>query len=167
MPMLASGGPSDQIASPILADFIAAPRDGQLHRLYCYWEGLRRGRPMPQRADVDPTEIPHLLPFVFLYAVTSSTGTFTIRLAGEEVLRSMGRNPVGQPAGSTMTPRGAEMIVKILTAVAVERAPKFRIGKAYWSRFQDYRRFEGCFLPLASDGDTVDFVLGGVKFLLD
>jgi hypothetical protein len=164
---VSTSAPSDPAAPPPQAEFIAAPSDGHLQRLYRYWEGLRRGRAMPRRADIDPIEIPGLLPYVFLYAVTPAAGDFTIRLAGEEVMRAMGRNPVGQPAGSTMTPRGAEMIVKILRAVAAERAPKFRTGKAYWSPCQDYRKFEGCFLPLSSDGETVDFILGGVKFLLE
>jgi len=163
---LAPSAPAD-LSPPIEAEFIALPRDGHLLGLYRYWEGLRRGRTMPPRGDVDPTEIPQILPYVFLYAVAPSAGTFTIRLVGEEVLRCLGGNPVGQPAGSAMTPRGAETLLRILTAVAAERTPKFRTGKAYWSPYQNYRRFEGCFLPLSSDDDTVDFILGGVKFLLD
>ena len=58
------------------------------------------------------------------------------------------------------------MIIKILDAVATERAPKFRAGKAHWQPDKSYRDFEACFLPLSSDGETVDIILGGIKFPL-
>jgi hypothetical protein len=146
-----------------VAAFIDGPRNPDLRALYEYWDKARNGRAMPQRSDIDPTQIPKLLPHLFMYDVVSGGG-YKIRLIGEELRHFMGSKAVGQPAGSTMTPRGAEMIVKILDAVVAERVPKFRAGKAYWQADRTYRDFEGCFLPLSADGDTVNIVLGGVKF---
>jgi len=76
----------------------------------------------------------------------------------------VGRNLTGQAAGSIMEPPAAELIINILDAVATGRVPKFRAGKAHWHPERAYRDFEACFLPLSSDGKTVDIVLGGIKF---
>ncbi len=145
------------------AAFIDAPLDADLRALYQYWDAVRGNRAMPSRQDIDPTAIPKLLPYIFMYDVVAEGGGYTIRLAGEELVRFVGPNPKGQPAGSTMTPRGAAMLIKVLDAVATERVPKFRAGKAYWQPNREYRDYEGCFLPLSSDGQTVDIIFGGIK----
>src|SRR5262249_49776119 len=95
--------------------------------------------------------------------VTEGAG-YTVRLVGEEVVHFVGRNLTGQPAGSMMEPPAAQIMIKILDAVKTERVPKFRVGKAHWHLEKSYRDFEACFLPLSSDGETVDIVLGGIKF---
>ncbi len=147
------------------AGFIDAPRDADLQALYQYWDAMRGTRAMPRRADIDPVSIPKLLPYVIMYTVAPGGG-YTVRLVGEEVVAFVGRNLTGQPAGSAMTRQSAETIVKILDAVATGRAPKFRAGKAHWHPDKTYRDFEACFLPLSADGETVDIILGGVKFPL-
>ena len=93
-------------------------------------------------------------------------GGYTVRLVGEEVQQFVGRNTMGLPAGSIMPPRAAEMMGEILDAVVTERAPKFRSGKAHWHRDKTFRDFEACFLPMSSDGQTVDIIFGGVRFPL-
>ena len=145
------------------AAYIDAPRDPRIKALYDYWNALRRGRAMPSRADIDPIEIPALLPYIIMYDVGASGG-YTVRLVGEEVVRFVGQNLAGHPAGSTMPPRSAEMMVKILDAVTSERAPKFRAGKTHWQLDKTYGDFEACFLPLSADGETVNIVLGAISF---
>lgn len=145
------------------AAYIDAPRDPRLKALYDYWDALRGGRAMPARADVDPAQIPALLPYIIMYDVTPGGG-YTVRLVGEEVVRFVGHNATGRPAGVGMPPRSAEMTIKILDAVTGERAPKFRAGKAHWQPDKTYRDFEACFMPLSSDGETVNIVFGAICF---
>ena|SRR5579863_8748333 len=148
--------------SPITgAVFIDAPRDAQLMALYEYWDAVRGGRVMPARADIDPGKIRRLLPHIIMYTVAAD---YTVRLVGEEIVHFTGRNATGQPVASTMSPRSAEMMIKILDAVATERVPKFRAGKAHWQSDKPYHDFEACFLPLSTDGETVDIILGGIIF---
>ena len=144
------------------AVFIDAPRDADLQALYEYWNTVRGDRPMPRRADIDPIEIPKLLPYIIMYNAVPGGG-YTVRLVGEQVVRLNGIDGTGLQAGSIMTPRGAEMMTRILDAVATERVPKFRAGRAYWHPEKTYRDFEACFLPLSADGEIVDIILGGVK----
>jgi hypothetical protein len=43
----------------------------RLRVAYAYWEAKRDGRLMPSRSDIDPTDIPKLLPYVTLIEVLS------------------------------------------------------------------------------------------------
>ena len=72
------------------AAYIDAPRDPRIKALYDYWNALRRGRAMPSRADIDPIEIPALLPYIIMYDVGASGG-YTVRLVGEESCALSGR----------------------------------------------------------------------------
>jgi len=118
---------------------------------------------MPRRADIDPTAIPKLLPYILMYTVMPDGG-YAIRLVGEEVVRFVGRNATGEPAGSALPPRAAAILTEILDAVVTERAPKFRAGKAHWQPDKSYRDYEACFLPLSPDGEAVDIILCGISF---
>ena len=144
--------------------FIAAPRQSRtLQALYEYWNTRRGDRPMPQRADINPAEIPKLLPHLLMYTVLPGGG-YVIRLVGEEVASFAGRNATGEPAGSALPPRAAEILKKILDEVVSERGPRFRAGKAHWQPDKSYRDFEACFLPLSAGGSSVDIILCGIMF---
>jgi hypothetical protein len=143
--------------------FINEPRDPDLQTLYEYWNILRGDRPMPRRADIDPGKIPKLLPYLLMYNVVPGGG-YTIRLVGEEVVSFAGRNATGQPAGSALPPRAAEILNDILDEVVKERLPRFRAGKAHWQPDKRHRDFEACFLPLSANGETVDIILCGITF---
>jgi len=56
------------------AVFIDAPRDADLQALYEYWDTARGDHPMPRRADIDPSQIPKLLPYIIMYNAVSGGG---------------------------------------------------------------------------------------------
>jgi hypothetical protein len=151
--------PARPVTAPL---FISEPRDPILRALYEHWDTLRGDRAMPQRADIDPTAIPKLLPYIMMYTVMPGGG-YTIRLVGEEVVRFVGRNATGGPAGSALPPRAAEILKEILDAVVRDRVPKFRAGKAHWQPDKSYQDYEACFLPLSSDGEAVGIILCGIS----
>lgn len=65
-----------------------------LRRLHRYWLSKRGARAHPARADIDPTEIPALLPFLMLVDVLDQGRKFRFRLVGTAVAR--GRDPTGR-----------------------------------------------------------------------
>ena len=154
---------TDQSDPDIGAAFIAAPQHPQLRQLYDYWQALRGSRAMPSRVDIDPTQIPKVLPQIIMYNV-DGPGAYTVRLVGENVRSFVGQNATGRRAGSIMDPRSAETMIHILDSVVAERAPKFRAGKAHWHQDKAYREFEACFLPLSTDGVAINVILGAVTF---
>jgi hypothetical protein len=53
-----------------------------LRTLLDYWSGKRGDRAVPLRADIDPAEIPSLLPYVMLLEIERAPLRFRYRLAG-------------------------------------------------------------------------------------
>ena len=89
------------------------------------------------------------------FLICSITKSFTA--TGMALLHNEGRLDWTKPVRDYMPE------FRLHDAVATERAPKFRAGRAYWHPDKTYREFEACFLPLSADGETVDIILGGVK----
>lgn len=143
---------------------IAAPRAPILVRLFGYWDAKRAGRLMPSRADIDPTELRALVLNVMLYDVVEPGRLYRIRLVGQAIVDFVGVNNTGKMASDGMPPEAARTMIEILNSVVAGRAPRFRIGSAYWHHAKAHRRFEACFLPLSTDGETVDKILAGNAF---
>src|SRR5438874_31119 len=61
-----------------------------------YWESIRGDRAMPRRGDIDPAEIPRLLPFVMLVDVSADPLDFRFRLVGTEIDAITSTNLRGQ-----------------------------------------------------------------------
>jgi hypothetical protein len=146
------------------AAFIDVPQDADLQALYAYWQRKRGARLLPGRADIDPAGFRKQLPHVMLHNVEGLGGAYTIRLVGGAIVQFVGKNFTGKPAGSEMQPAAATAMTQLLDLVVTSRAPKFRIGRAYWWREKNYRAYEAAFMPLAADGETVDMIFAGVKF---
>jgi hypothetical protein len=51
-------------------------------QLYDYWLGCGSGQDMPSRADINPAQIPRLLPYLTLVDVHEDIGRSKVRLAG-------------------------------------------------------------------------------------
>jgi hypothetical protein len=67
----------------------AASRD-----LFSYWEALRGRRPAPQRAEIEPGAIRHVLSETFIVMLDRNSG-FPFRLAGTRVCALFGRELKG------------------------------------------------------------------------
>lgn len=146
------------------AAFIDAPRDPDVRTLYAYWQRKRGERPMPSRADIDPAEFRKLLPHVMLYNVEGLGGNYTMRLIGTAIVQFVGQDETGKPCNFGMEPSTAAQMTGLLDSIVVGRAPRFRIGKAFWSKKQEYRSYEAAFMPLSADGETVNMIFAGMKF---
>src|SRR5260221_12496676 len=69
--------------------------DPRLEAAFHYWPRKAAGRLMPSRADIDPIEIPKLLPDVMLVDVLPD-GRYRYRLIGTENARAQGINASGR-----------------------------------------------------------------------
>src|SRR5260370_36282844 len=69
--------------------------DRRLRQWNDYWRCKAAGRAMPRRADIDPTEIPNLLPDVMLVDVLPQ-GRYRYRLIGTENALAQGMNATGR-----------------------------------------------------------------------
>jgi len=65
---------------------------------YMHWQHLRPDDAViPSRAQLDPCEMPRLLPHVIVYDVAATPDTVTYRLVGTEITRRWGFDPTGRP----------------------------------------------------------------------
>lgn len=61
-----------------------------------YWDSRRRGRPFPDRRDIDPIiDIPNLVPHVILFDVRRDPLDFRFRLVGGLVRQNLSRDYAG------------------------------------------------------------------------
>ncbi|WP_282608324.1 PAS domain-containing protein [Pelagibius sp. Alg239-R121] len=74
----------DQIDDPLLAD------------LYLYWSGLRLGSAIPLRSNLDPIDIPHLLPYVILAECYDAGQRIKFRLTGSDIAFAPGSDLTGR-----------------------------------------------------------------------
>ena len=66
--------------------------------LYRYWLAKRGGRPMPPRSDINPTEIPALLPYLGI--IEKADGELRYRLMGTSMVEQLGFDATGAGVGS-------------------------------------------------------------------
>lgn len=64
--------------------------------LYAYWDERRGKRPAPERAEIEPGAIRHVLSDAFILGLDGSTG-HPFRLAGTRVCALAGRELKGEP----------------------------------------------------------------------
>src|SRR3546814_15629289 len=77
--------------------------DTKLRRLYDYWCGRCPAGALPARRDIDPLDIPDLLPNLFLLDVIGDAEAFVFRLAGS--LASSEERRVGKGCVRTCSSR--------------------------------------------------------------
>jgi hypothetical protein len=138
---------------------LAAPH---LKEAYAYWQGKLKGRAMPSRRDIDPVEMPRLLPYVMLIDVMAEPLDFRYRLVGTEMRAISRRDYTGL--------RFSEVPGKGRGSVVWDNCETVVTTKAPFSRRPPYvgperiTRCENVLLPLSENGAEVSMILKVVAF---
>jgi hypothetical protein len=145
-----------------LADF----RSARLRDLYLYWDGIRAGRAMPARPDVDPYAIKPLLPHVMMLDVVDGPAQprFRFRLIGTAITTYAGRDWTGRFVGEGSYGDHADRLTIPHRQVVRTGRPFRNEQYAPWYG-KEYQYYERVLLPLSSDGDTVNILLGGLEVI--
>jgi hypothetical protein len=141
--------------------------DPRLRRFYDYWQSKHRGDRLPGRRDIDPLEIPDLLPHVSMLDVVGAGDSmrFRFRLVGTANVHIAGREHTGAFIEDVFEPEDAATLQSTYRDLVKTRQPH------YWVTSLAVRgnppvRYTRLMVPLASDGVTVDMLMG-VFFLTD
>jgi hypothetical protein len=128
--------------------------------LYRYWDAKRGSRRMPTRRDIDPTEIPRLLPHIAL--VDTQHGSYRWRLMGSHIADDFGCDLTGQPFGENVVPAG---FVSAMTAtfdrVLDDGGPVFE-ESVYTTASERTHAVSRLLLPLAASGGTPMILLARI-----
>lgn len=141
-----------------LMDFKSA----ELAELYDYWVRIRQGRRMAARRDVDPSEISHLLPMLFMVDVTGDIGDYRFRLFGTALTIAYGRDLTGFTLADIYLGTQQEAVFQryrevVYTGTPVVSEHQFR------GRQGALVHFERLLLPLSDDQISVNIILGGTR----
>src|SRR5690348_9177118 len=126
--------------------------------LYQYWNARRGIRPMPARADIDPSEMRQWLPGIMLVDVSADGRQFTYRLVGTRIVDLLGVNPTGRPVETAWPEEEVPMMLEGYHEVVETRAPLFCQQVHAWLDDQQPSAW-AMRLPLSSNGSDVDMIL--------
>ncbi|GHD47291.1 hypothetical protein GCM10017083_17500 [Thalassobaculum fulvum] len=135
--------------------------DERFRWLFGYWRDRHRDGRLPARSGIDPIDFPHLLGRIYLVEVVRRDGRlrFRFRLWGSRIRGIFGHDHTGCWLEDIAAPGTLADIEHALRSCTVERRPHF------WRRpmmieSNEYAATRRLVLPLASDGETVDMLIG-------
>lgn len=148
--------------SGLASEMLAALRSHE--EIFRYWKGLRRRGRLPSRADIDPGALKRRLSTISLIDVLtpnpdSEASCFRQRLAGTELFDAYGQEITGKTINKIYTASEAQYWAEHLTFVVDQRKPNVGLHSMAWRGAKGLSLF-WLRLPLASDGVTVDMILG-------
>lgn len=134
--------------------------DGELgpltRQLFDYWLEKRGDRPMPARRDLDPIEMPKILPHIMLMDVEPSTGRMKFRLVGTRVVQMFGADNTGRYLDEVDFGEQRPLILESYHT-ALERAAGHHRRMGFINKDGLKYEMERLIMPLSSDGGrTVD-----------
>jgi hypothetical protein len=142
---------------------VVEPRHPTLRQLHGYWLKKKAGRFAPARRDIDPAELRDLLPCLFLVDVEGRPIRFRFRLVGTEIVESFGIDVTGRYVEEIGFSDRAPSVLAYYAAVVTTREPSCHIVR-FTRGGGRHLTYERVILPLSSDGETVDMLLGGICF---
>jgi len=137
--------------------------DRVLSALWRYWERKRGSQPMPRRRDIDPVDIPSLLPHLMLVERTAE-GRFRYRLAGTAVVQAYGRELTGHFIDEVIPEPRRAIAQRHYTTVFTAARPIFVRNRYTAPNATDFV-VSRVMLPLATEaGNGVHLVVIGQTF---
>lgn len=99
-----------------LADFDPARPGRIVAELRAHWESLRKGRAIPERAEIEPRGIRRALDYAFILE-RIAPGAARFRLAGRHLIDLMGMEVRGMPLASFLNPSSRGRMCDVLESV--------------------------------------------------
>ena len=151
----------------MVGDFRGALRLDAQKELYDYWMGLRGGRAMPKRSEIDPVAIPRVLPNLALVDLEGEGEAMRlrVRLLGTALSERYGERTGHYLDEYQLGEAYAEIHVAYADC-ANTRAPHSSEGD-YWTEDDHHLKIARLLLPLSEDGESVETILVGLFYIDD
>ena len=134
-----------------------------LPALVAYWERKRGARTMPAPRDIDPVEIPRLIPWLTIADVTYDPLDFRYRLMGTRIVEAGGVDRTGQSLRENHSGERLEERLVALENLLENKGPIALGGRLDWLG-RGYRKFQCVHLPLSEDGERVSRLVAAYAF---
>ncbi len=132
--------------------------------LYDYWLAKKGDRKAPSRKDIDPIDFFHLLPTILMYDVLRDPLDFKMRLHGTLLVKIAGEDYTGMMFKDIFRSDKIDILRAECEDVCNNITPAYSEYDGSWMN-KDYVQYDRLLLPLSSDGNTVDIILGCVLFM--
>lgn len=134
-------------------------------RLYEYWCSKCASGRLPGREAIDPLEIAELLPHLFLVdvALGDSGARFRIRLVGTKNVERFGSDGTGKWFEERFEGEALAAEQRAYGACVDSRKPQYDSVNAQFVG-KEYVNYSRLICPLATDGETIDMVVGVLCF---
>ena len=134
----------------------------ELRELLDYWKDCRSDGEVPLRTDVDPIDIPQLLPHLCLVDVLDGGDDYKFRVVGTAVVDGIGEDWTGKTAREVEFDGRYPDVSDQYRKVVETRAPVWADNDM---NINDRRlRFEILILPLSDENGQVTKILCGKRF---
>ncbi|MEZ5669725.1 MAG: PAS domain-containing protein [Alphaproteobacteria bacterium] len=124
-----------------------------------YWQKLARDRAMPRRRELDPTDIPRLLPYTILLDIQHDPLDFYIRVAGQHIIDNYGRTPVRCTINTLISENPSIRRFADSFRLCVQQRRPVVVEDRFVGADDLRKRTYGVILPLADDRDEVSHLL--------
>ncbi|MFZ0570102.1 MAG: PAS domain-containing protein, partial [Rhodomicrobium sp.] len=127
--------------------------------LYGYWRSCAQSKPIPSRYDIDPVDIPHLLPRLSLLDAGEDLDALKYRLAGTRVREIYGTEITGRAVFDSGLQHKRDYWVSVYRKVMGEQTPMQGAVRGPVSG-RDHLLLVWMRLPLSGLSGSVERVLG-------
>jgi hypothetical protein len=139
-----------------------------LDELHQYWLDRCGDRAVPRRADIDPVDIPHLLPHIALTEVVPDDRSDAIRiryrLAGTEIEARFGCALTNRYLDEVKEGSYLDHIMQLYEQVLAQKVPLY--SENSFDTSDDEKLWaKRLMLPLSEDQKTVNMVLAGLVYV--
>ena len=131
-------------------------------QIEAYWHGVRNGRLMPTRSDVDPRGIGENLAFAFILE-RIAPGHARIRLAGQHVSDILSMEVRGMPISAFFTPQARNEVQEALESAFEMPAEVSLTLRSEAGMFQKHLDAQMLLLPLKDTEGRVTRMLGALQ----
>jgi len=139
-----------------------------LDELYHYWTGRCRAGALPARADIDPVDIPHLLPHIALteivHGARGEVKRLRYRLAGTQIEARFGCRLTNRYLDEVKTGSYLDHIIELHDQLIAEREPLYSEG-SFDTPEEGKLWAKRLMLPLSDDQESVNMVLTGLVYV--
>jgi hypothetical protein len=126
--------------------------------LFDYWLSSAGARRMPARSDLDPLEIPQLLPSIGLIEIRDGLDDATFRVAGTRLRDIYGEEITGKRAGEVFSGEAADYWRRIHLRVLESGVPLHGVMRGP-AKDRDHVVLFWLRLPLSETGAEIDRIL--------
>lgn len=154
--------------TPEFAAAMALPQHQDLRDFMAYWESKRNGG-IPDRADIDPVEIPKLLPNVLLIDVIGQPAfDFHYRLLGTAIVEVDGVDYRGSKLSEMVPSTSAFRHIWEHHLNAAAGKVELRLDSLRWTRddSRDHVDYLILLLPLRRGGAAVETLFGFIHYMM-